>query len=49
MDAEDTRGLVGLLLFLGAVYAYDIPLVDPGQGLGQLLPMCYHFWDSLST
>ena len=48
MDAEVIGGLSGLLLSQRAVYVYDIPLVDPGQGLSQLVPMCCRFQDFLS-
>ena len=48
VDAEIVGGLSGLLLSLRAVYIYDIPSVDPGQGLSQLVPMYCRFWGFLS-
>ena len=48
MDAEVVGGLSSLLLSLRAVYVYDIPLVDPGQVLSQLVPMCCRFRGFLS-
>ena len=49
MDAGVAGGLFSLLLSQRAVYAYDIALVSLERGLGQLVPMCCHFWDFLST
>ena len=49
MDAGVVGGLLGLLLSLRAVYVYDIASTGLEQGLGQLVPMCCHFRDFLST
>ena len=49
MDAGVAEGLLGLLLSLGVVYVCDIALAGLEQGLSQLVPMCCHFWGSLST
>ena len=48
MDAGTVGELFGWLLSLGAVYVYDIPSIDLGQGLGQLVPKYCRFWDFLS-
>ena len=47
-DDGNDGGLSGLLLSLGVVYPYDIPLVSQGQVPGQLVPMCCCFQDFLS-
>ena len=49
MDAEVAGGLFSSPLYLGAVYVCDIFLSVLEQALGQLVPMCCHFWDFLST
>ena len=49
VDAGVIGGLLGLLLSLRAAYAYDIVSTGLERGQGQLVPMCCHFWDFLST
>ena len=49
VDAGVVGGLLSLLLSQRVVYAYDIALVSLKRGLGQLVPMCCHFQDFLST
>ena len=49
VDAKAVGRLSGLLLSWGVVYVYDIPSTGPGQELGQLAPMCCHFWGFPST